>query len=169
MKKKITHYLILLFGISTLIIGCKKEPGPAGADGSSNVTSTIFNINTWYTTTSPYNHHYVDLSVSELTSSNINSSAVMAYINTGDNVWTAIPYTEYDFPSDYHMGFKTGVGNVELTWFYDGSGFGSDPNALYGFTVQAKVVVIPPAAMQANSDLDLKNYEAVKKRFNLRD
>jgi hypothetical protein len=67
------------------------------------------------------------------------------------------------------MGFNTTVGQVEVTWFYDSSlSSGSDPNAYYGTTVRCKVV-IPPTMKLANPDLDLKDYEAVKKRFKLKD
>lgn len=163
-------YLTILFGITILVLnGCKKKetPGPAGKDGNANVTSTIFSAASW-SWNSP--HYYVNLSVPELTSSNINSAAIMVYFSTTGSGWIAVPYTQYDSPYDYFMGFNTSVGNVQVTWFYDSSASsGSNPNTYYATTVKYKVVIIPPALVKANPNLNLDDYSAVKKRFNLKD
>ena len=161
---------ILLFGIAILMFnGCKKEetPGPAGKDGSSNVSSTVFSASSWAFASPNY---YVNLSVPELTSSNLNTAGVMVYFTKTGTNWIAVPYTQYGSPYDYFMGFNTSAGQVQVTWFYDFSGSsGSDPNAYYSTTVKYKVVVIPPAAMKANPGLNLKDYSAVKTKFNLPD
>lgn len=167
--KKTLRITSLLFITTTLLFfaGCKKSStGPAGKDGSANVTATTYSAGSWAWSSPNY---YVNLSVPELTSANINSAAVMVYFKTANN-WIAVPYTQYNSPADYYMNFNTSVGNVQVTWFYDSSlSSGSDPNAYYSTTVQYKVVVIPPTVAKANPGLNLKDYAAVKTRFNLPD
>ncbi len=164
MKKTLQIHAILLFAIATVMAnGCKKE-GPAGPAGNANVTAYTYSVSSW-----AYNspNYYTNLSVPELTSSNINSAAVMVYFKTTGN-WFALPYTQYYSPYNYVMNFSTGVGEVQITWFYDTSlSAGNDPNAFYGTAVQYKVVIIPPAARKANPNLDWSNYDAVKTQFNL--
>jgi hypothetical protein len=147
---------------------CKKEatPGPAGKDGVANISSTLFLATSW-AWSSPY--HYVNFNVPDLTSSNINSSAVMVYFNVGGS-WIAAPYAQYNSPYNYFMGFNTSVGKVQVTWFYDTSlSSGDNPNTFYGTTVNFKVVIIPPAVFRQHPNVDLKNYALVKETFNLKD
>ncbi len=159
----------LFFGVLIILFNsCKKNTaGPAGKDGSANVTSTVFNASSW-TYSSPY--YYINLNVPELTSSNINSAAVMVYFSKSNGSWIAIPYTQYNLPSNYFMGFSSTIGNVQVTWFYDSSlSSGSNPNIFYGVTINLKVVVIPPAMIKLYPNIDLKNYNEVKETFNLKD
>lgn len=167
MKNKLQITGILLLLISSLLVnGCKKE-GPPGPAGNANVTSRTFYVSSW-SWDSP--NYYADFNVPELTADNINSAAVLVYFRTTSGTWYAVPYTQYTSSSDYHMGFITVAGTVEVTWFYDNPlSSGSDPNAFYGTTVYYKVVVIPPAERKANPNLDLNNYEAVKAAFHLKD
>jgi hypothetical protein len=171
MKKTIQITVIAV--LMLLAEGCTKQGpvGPAGengANGNANVTSTTFIMNTWHWNAP---HYYSNLTIPELTASNASSAAVMVYFNTdGSNNWSALPYTHYHSPYNYYMGFNTGVGLVQVTWFYDSSlSSGNDPNTFYSATVRCKVIVIPPSVRLANPDLDLKNYETVKKRFKLKD
>lgn len=104
------------------------------------------------------------------TTDNLNSAAIMVYFTTGNNKWTAVPFTQYNSPSNYFMGFNTSVGNVQVTWIYDSSlSSGDSPNTYYGVTVQCKVVVIPKAAKDAHPNVDLNNYSEVKETFDLKD
>lgn len=165
---KITGINILLT-IMSLVQGCTKkgEVGPAGKDGSSNVSATVFQVSSW-TWSSP--NYYVNLNVPEITSANITSAAIMVYFTTDGNKWTAVPFTQYHSPSNYFMGFNTSINRVQVTWIYDSSlSQGDNPNVYYGVTVQCKVVVIPKAAKAAHPNVDLNNYNEVKKIFKLLD
>ncbi|TND10181.1 MAG: hypothetical protein FD123_429 [Bacteroidetes bacterium] len=167
MKNTLRISTILLFGITLLLIdGCKKE-GPQGPAGNANVVSHTFSASSWLWSSPNY---YVDFTVPELTSSNINEAAVMVYFSTVAGNWIAVPYTQYNSPYDYFMNFLTAVNTVEVRWFYDSSlSSGNDPNVYYGTTVQFKIVIIPPGIRKANPDLDLTNYQAVKLQFGLLD
>jgi hypothetical protein len=166
--KKIIHFNLILFlgAAMTLNNGCKKgKDGEPGKDGSANVFSHTYSIPAWSSTSSYY---YADLYFAELTSSNINTASVQVYFGTVSGEWTALPYTEYA-SVNYWMKFTTTVNNIEIQWWHNTVTLGSNPVTYYGATSQFKVVVIPPSALQANSDLDLRNYNEVKERFKLKD
>lgn len=161
-QNQIFQFLVIVL----LMAGCKKgETGPAGQDGkpgSANITSNTYSITSW-PYSSPY--YYTNLATAALTSTNVNSAAVMVYFSTG-SVWNALPYSQYNSPYNYYMGFNTSAGNVQVTWFYDTSlSTGDSPNTYYGTTIQIKVVVIPPAMIK--KDVNIRNYEEVKSAYHL--
>jgi hypothetical protein len=170
MRKAIYLSQILILGITILTIGsCKKgdtgPQGPAGAAGNANVVSTTYNISSW-----PYNspYYYCNLNVPAITSTNVNTSAIMVYFSTVNGVWNALPYTQYHSPYDYYMGFSVSTGSVQVTWVYDTSlNSGSDPNAYYSTTVQIKVVVIPPAMIRPG--IHYRSYDELKRIYNIRE
>jgi hypothetical protein len=163
MKKLQISLLLVLYVLLTGIYGCKKDP----IAGNANVVAYTGQATSW-SFDSP--NYYTTFSIPDITSANINSIGVMVYFSTVQDNWVAVPYTQYHSPYDYHMGFITGIGKVKITWFYDSSlSDGIDPNAYYGTTVKYKIVLIPLADRKANPDLDLTDYEAVKKRFHLAD
>jgi hypothetical protein len=170
MKKQLKSMGVLLLAISMVILsGCKKgEDGAPGKDGSANVTAYTYSISSWDYTSPAY---YKSLSIPELTSQNINTASVQVYLGTTSNTWRAIPFSQYNSgAADYLMGFETTIGSVKVTWIYDSSlSSGSDPNTYFGTTCQFKVVIIPPAMIAANPGVDLKNYEEVKRIFNVKD
>lgn len=170
MKKKIKIRHAIFCGFLLLLLSnCEKEgppgpQGPAGTSGSSPVTARTFSVTAWGFS-SPY--HYANLMVPEITAANLDAAAVLVYFSTGGN-WFALPYTQYDSPYNYYMGFNTGAGNVQVTWFYDSSlSSGSNPNTYYSTTVECKVVVIPPALKKAG--LNYSNYDEVRVTYNLND
>jgi hypothetical protein len=170
--KKTRLIQALILGIVMLTTNrCTKDgatgpQGPQGPTGNANVISATFTMSSWLYS-SPF--FYGNLSIPEITSANANSAAVMVYFNTGNATsWVALPYTQYNSPSDYYMGFNTSAGNIQITWVYDSSiSSGSDPNTFYGTTVNYKVVVIPPAMMKPN--VNHHNYAEVKVAYNLKD
>jgi hypothetical protein len=129
------------------------------------VSSHTFSVPTW---TNNGSRWYNEFPVPELTSDNINSASVQVYWGTTSANWVAIPYT-FVGTTDYFMGYLTQVGNIEVRWTYNGVGVGSDPNAVLGGIVQIKVVVIPPAMIKNNPNVNLNNYQEVKQIFNLKD
>lgn len=164
MKKVLPAILIIIVAVSTLSISsCKK--GKDGKPGNANVTAKTFSVPTWSSNSTRW---YISLSVPEITSDNISSAAVQVYFSIDNSSWTALPNTVVA-STNYFMGYITAVSTVQVNWDYNGIGIGSSPNSFYSATSLFKVVVIPPAAIAANPDLDLNNYNKVKLKFNLED
>jgi hypothetical protein len=176
MKRFFQIQNILFLGFITILINSCQKQGPAGPEGpkgtdgqngSNHVSSKTFTMTSW-SFTAPY--YYRNLGIPELTSNNIDSALVMVYFATIGSNWLALPYTQYNSPYDYFMGFVSYNGNVQVTWFYDSSlSSGSDPNAYYGTTIRCKVVVVPPAMKKKYGYVNMKNYDQVKQTFNLID
>jgi hypothetical protein len=171
MKTKSRNTIVALIVFSTTIFnGCKKgEDGAPGKDGSSNVTSYTYSISTWSYSSPAW---YKNLSFPEITSANINTVSVQAYIYTATNTWTALPNTFYNSGgANYLMGFETTVGVIRINWIYNSSlSAGDNPNTFFGTSAsQFKVVAIPPSIMIANPNLNLKDYNQVKQILNLKD
>jgi hypothetical protein len=171
MKIQLKNTIVILLAIS-ILNGCKKgEDGKDGADGqngAANLIAYTYSISSWLYSSPAW---YKNLSVPELTPDNINSASVQVYFYSATNTWKALPFTQYNSgAADYLMGFETTINIVKITWIYDSSlSSGSDPNAYFGTTCQFKVVLIPPAMIVSHPDVDLKNYEEVKKAFDLKD
>jgi hypothetical protein len=165
MKATLRFSMVIFFAASILMInGCKKgADGAPGKDGSANVKARTFPVSPWQSNSSRW---YTQLSVPEITSDNINSAGIQVYIGTASNTWLAIPYT-YMASTNYFWGFVTTVNSVEVRWEYNGIGIGSDPNTIYGATVQVKVVIIPPAMIKPN--VNHQNYAEVKSAYKLKD
>ncbi|MES2285436.1 MAG: hypothetical protein V4547_07085 [Bacteroidota bacterium] len=161
MKKVLQVILITVSAMG--ISSCKK--GDEAKPGNANVTAQTFSVPTWSSNSDKW---YALLPVPEITASNINSAAIQVYFSKDNNSWTALPNTVVA-STNYFMGYITSVGTVEITWVFNGAGTGNSPNAFFSATSLFKVVVIPPAAIVANPDLDLNNYNAVKAKFNIAD
>jgi hypothetical protein len=163
MRKSFIILTGLIAALSVFISsGCRDQ----AVDPATQVSSHTYSVSSWYWSAP---HHYVDLGVEELTSSNLNSAGVMVYYSVSSGTWISVPYTVYGTVHDYHMGFHYAAGTVRVTWLYDGPSSGSDPNSYYSATVKCKVVVIPSSARLAHPDVDWNNYEEVRQRFHLND
>ncbi|MES2141103.1 MAG: hypothetical protein V4511_15460 [Bacteroidota bacterium] len=162
MKKNLQIVSLIMVLTTMSVISCKKgnEAGP-----TVTVTSKTYSVPTWSSSSTRW---YTQLSVPELTSGNINTAAVQVYFGLDNTNWTALPNTVVS-STNYFMGYMTTVGTVQVNWDYNGIGIGSSPNTFYSATSLFKVVVIPPAAIVANPDLDLNNYNTVKAKFNIAD
>jgi hypothetical protein len=163
---KLISRLILSVLLILVFNGCNKgKDGAPGKDGSSNVTARTFSVTSWSSNSSRY---FAQLTVPELTSSNINSASVQVYYGTVANNWLAMPSTVVA-STNYFWSFLTTVNLIEVRWDYNGIGIGDDPNTYYGTTMNIKVVVVPPAQLKANPNVDWKDYQEVKERFDLKD
>lgn len=150
-------------------ISCQKgDTGSPGQNGTGNIASNTYTVNSWAYTSPNY---YANLNVPEITNNNINSCAVMVYYsNTSSDRWRAVPFTQYGSVNNYYMNFNSSVGNVQVTWFSNSSvSSGDNPNVYYGATSQFKVVVIAAALKAKNADINYQNYSEVKAKFGLKD
>jgi hypothetical protein len=169
MKKSLRVIATTFLTTSLIFIGaCKKgDTGSPGKDGNANVASHTFSTNSWLNNSSRY---YQDYTIPELTSDNINTASVEVYFSTTANNWVALPYTYVSSPNNYFMGFISTINKVEVTWDCNSTfSSGSDPNNVFGTTVQIKIVVIPPAQRKAHPNVNHHNYTEVKAAYNLKD
>ncbi len=159
--KKLT-VIIAIIGLA-IATSCVKE-GPTGATGNANVYANTYVINAWSVNS---NNFYTDIYVSALTSDVQNYGTVQVFFsyNSG-NDWNAMPFT-YSSNPYYVMTYSTEVHHVFVDWIYSGTGFGTDPNTVYGTSCMFKVVVIPPAAKRPN--VNMNNYAEVKAVYGLKD
>jgi hypothetical protein len=165
-----------IYILSLVFISCTKEgeqgaPGTNGIngqDGNANVQSATLVANStsnwaWNSTYQWRSAQWTSISI--LTSSAINSGAVMLY-QMDAGIATQLPITvkigsktESDFYS-----YTEGILAVSIQ-----NSNGSDPISQISIPTTYKLVVIPQSAIIANPIIDYNNYYEVKGAFNLKD
>ncbi len=163
-----TKLFLLMIAISAITFnGCKKDDDsayqPKGTYGNANVKSVTFSgslswdaTNYWRTGT------WTNISI--LTSSVVNTGSVMLYQSVGSGSWVALPITQ-----------ALGGNVVEDDWFQYSAGQisvvieNSDLSDPTPPALTYKLVCIDAAARHSNPNLDLTDYKAVAKAFNLKD
>ncbi|MEO6902679.1 MAG: hypothetical protein ABI315_05945 [Bacteroidia bacterium] len=161
MKKTAFSLLILLITSVTVLNSCKKgDPGPAGEDGNANVTSTdpiLIPAKSW---TLDSNVWLTNFPVPAITGDIASKGMVQVYIKYGSQ-WWALP--------DINNGNATSYGfTMGKVFLFNANDDGSVPLAPLALTF--RVVAISPSGGRAmNPDVDLKDYEAVKKYYHLKD
>jgi len=145
--------------------GAPGAQGPQGYQGNANVQSQTTIINSWsYDNTNVL--YYASLSEPGLNNLINNSGAVDVYFSIDNgNSWNAMPYT-YPGTVNYFMTDAYSVGTVEVDWIRN-SGTPTDPNTLFGVTVQIKVVLVAPSVIKAHPHLNWSNYNEVQSTFHL--
>lgn len=161
MKKTALSLLILLITSATIFNSCKKgDTGPAGEDGNANVMSTdpiVLPASSWKLDSTVW---LASFPVPAITADIASKGVVQVYIKYGSQ-WWALPDLNNGNATSY--GFT--AGNVLL---FNANEDGSVPFAPLALTF--RVVIIAPSGGRAlNSDVDLKDYEAVKKYYHLKD
>lgn len=167
MKRQILPILL----ICTLILfnGCtKKGPeGPSGKDGkdgNANIKSTTLTFSSWsWDTTNGYD--YCNFTWPEITSSIALTGTVYIYVYTTYG-WAALPRTLYPnatYSESQRYTYDTGtfriiVQDSDLT----------APSPALG-TWLIKVIAVESSGIQKHPGLNWKNYDEVKKTFNLKD
>lgn len=141
--------------------GCAKDgaTGPAGATGATgnaNVQNFSFATTTasWTLSSGTWFYNY------SLPSTTNMSGAVFMYLQSG-TVFTQLSFTQND--KEYYFAYDTNAPHVGV-YVTSASGASSIPNP---GALNFKVVVIPPASIKANPTVNWKNYDEVKKTFNL--
>ena len=171
---------ILMGFVLLLASGCDEGPvGPPGPPGNANVFSLNFQ----------FDYNGADLNgtvvsaqydVPDITPSVVDNGAVLVYYRFADT-WTALPYTlsveALDDPPrvDYTATFGYAYDDQFIEVFVEASS--DDPvvideignTELFGAPIQMKAVIIDGFAFGKNSEIDLRDYEAVKAYFNLKD
>ncbi|MCX6244870.1 MAG: hypothetical protein NTU98_09215 [Bacteroidetes bacterium] len=163
MKKAIFTWLafaamILLFN------SCSKDgaTGPAGTNGNTNVHSKTFVVNPsdWNVNSTNLTRFLTD---SAITQDIIDNGSVEMFVNYGDS-WRPLPFTNFWAPSPqtYQGSFYLNEFDI-FVWRNDGL------QPIVPGVLTFKVVTIAGSAKTANPNINWKNYEEVKKAFNLKD
>lgn len=167
MKKTIkTIGMAVVMSITAILFnGCAGKdgaPGAQGPQGNANVLSYTFSVSSW-TYTAP--NLWADLVDPDITSDVINNGAVLVYINNGGNL-TQLPYTYY--PTNTYsetMSAIHSVGNVQINL----TDSDLNPPGIPSSTLVFKVVTLPSRKPLSNPHINFKDYESVKKAFDLKD
>lgn len=168
--------------------GCKKETvqgpagatgatGPAGTNGNANViSSSTFALNNWVDLTNDGTNFECSnaISWSAISQDIKDKGIVMVYLQDNSNLeWIALPYSKsFSLGGGYgsvfySFGINVGLIKIYATGFADAGSLSSSDFNSYNFIVRA--VAIPSSNRIAHPEVDLNNYEEVKKVFNLKD
>lgn len=151
MKK--TNIILLFIAVMAITLGsCSKDgtDGIDGADGNANVFSQIISINgSDWTYDANAEMFYYDFNTNLLSAPIIDNGCAILYLESGNNVWMALPYLT--------MGFAATYNTLEIIT-------GGDPTTT---TYTFKLVVIEGNAISKN--INLNNYNEVKNFYNLKD
>ena len=161
----------LLIAGATTFSNCAKDgaAGPAGKDGLdgkdgedgySNVVSSSIISGNWTFLSPSWSQSFT---YAAITQDILDNGAVLVYVASGVNYYQ-LPYTFYptsSYSRTYNYVHYLGGLKVYVT--------DSDLNTPQPGTLEFKVVVIEASFLMKNPNVDLKNYEAVKKAFNLKD
>lgn len=158
--------IVFLIAGATTFSNCAKDGavGPAGEDGkdgNANVVSSSIISGNWTFVSPSWSQAFT---YAAITQDILDNGAVLVYVASGANYFQ-LPYTFYPSSSysrtynyvHYLGGLKVYVTDSDLT-----------TPATPG-TLEFKVVVIEASFLMKNPNVDLNDYQAVKKSFNLTD
>ncbi len=163
---KTTIKSIIVIALTAAIFsGCKKEPGPAGTNGTNgnaNVVSGTVTINSssWGYSAPSY---YGDITYSAITQSIIDKGAVLVYLSNGSGGYSQLPLTIYP-SSTYSETYQVvnALGSVRI-YITD-----SDLTAPAAPSTKTfKIVVIAAALIKQH--VNYKDYSEVKAAYDLKD
>lgn len=146
-----------------LLLACEKEglQGPAGPQGNANVQAATYMVSNWQYSDPTY---FVELSVPFITADIVASGAVLTYIETGANQFTQVPLTFYrDNSYSTTIEVSSSIGFIRLYW---GDSDLTQPIAPPSLNV--KVVAVASSLLRDHPNLDLSDYQTVKKAFTLK-
>jgi hypothetical protein len=167
-----------LLSLLLILTQCVGPRGPRGYDGhdgidgidgtdGTNAYSAIYDVNAneWQ---GDANGYRVFLDVPEINDDIYYNGAVLVYrlIEDTDKSFNLIPYTYVDNGFTIYMDYDAYVGGIELIYkeILDGVNDTFAPNSLMSF----KIVIFEGIPLATLKDMvDIKDYSAVVKRFNL--
>ena len=154
----------LLIAGATTFSNCEKgedgKDGIDGIDGNANVVSSSITSGSWSFVSPSWSQSFT---YSAITQDILDNGAVLVYVASGVNYYQ-LPYTFYpssSYSRTYNYVHYLGGLKVFVT--------DSDLNTPEPGTLKFKVVVIEASGLMKNPNVDLNNYQAVKKAFNLAD
>ena len=155
--------LLPVFALLLLTLGCEGPTGPKGKDGNANVHTRFYTATStdWDLSGSSYT---IQLTNTDITQSIVDNGAVLVYMKTANTSWELLPVTLYISSSSILIFSAVYDLNTVAIFATNNSGAALSPN----FTINFKFVTI--ASLGKNSaDVNWKDYNEVKQKFNLQD
>lgn len=167
--KRILSIVVLA---SIFFVSCEGDPGPQGPPGEDGLDGLGYTyeatVDLEYV--SDFNHYSQIIDIPETVDTpEPESDAVFVYrlevLDGGTDAWSLLPQNFFLEEGTIQYVYNHTVSDVEiiLDGNFDLSGLDS------GFTdgQTFRIVVIPSATFAENSSIDVSNYEAMKKTFNI--
>jgi len=148
---KTVKLLIAMVIIASLSACTGKDgaPGATGPAGVANITSNIYSITPGSWSNPSAGEYVVNISDADITSSN--TDGVEVFLGTGNGIWLGLPASSTLSNGD-NLEFDYQDGQIGLIYL-----FSSTPVV----TIDIKVVVIPPAAMNIHPNTNWHDYAQV--------
>lgn len=136
--------------------------GPEGPPGVANIVAYDISTTSSSWTYDSYNsQYYTDAEIPDITQAVIDAGTVQAfYSNSSYSSFVALPSTQ----SLLWIGYSYFLGIGEIDWGLTDGTVPANPGTKY-----FKFVVIPPAARQANPDVNWNDYNSIARRFKITD
>jgi hypothetical protein len=165
--KKIGTLMLGLLVVTTFLGACKKKEvegpaGPAGADGNANVKSVTVSTVAADWTGDGAAGYSITINTSIITADIAATGAVMCYMDISGTTY-ALPYSYLYNGYSRHMLYTYETGSVTVDR-RDDDGATTNPGSSLA---KIKIVAISSTGLMQNPNLDLSNYEEVKKAFDL--
>lgn len=165
--KKIGTIMLGLLVVTSMLGACKKKEvvgptGPAGPAGNANVNSLSFQTTAADWTGDGVAGFSINLTTPIVTSGIVSTGAVLCYMEVGGSTY-ALPYSYLYSGYTRHMLFTYSEGSVTVDR-RDDDGLTTNPGSSNAII---KVVAISSSGLIQHPDVDLEDYEAVKKAFDL--
>jgi hypothetical protein len=140
--------------------GCRGPEGPPGVNGVANiVTYDIATNSASWTYDAANDLYYADAQIPDITQDVVDAGTVQAFYSNADfSYFIALPTTQ----SLLWIGYSYFLGIGEIDWGLTDGTQGANPGVQY-----FKMVVIPPAARQANPDVNWNDYNDIAKHFKI--
>lgn len=168
---------------STLLLSCKGEEGKIGPSGTNGTNGTNGNANVTtydyssginrFLTKSNNNYYFGSFDVPRLTVKYFNYGFILIYYKTYFlNKMELLTAKDITFPN-WSNRISFSVGKVDIDCYFDGNNNtnSNDRPFLYASDVNLRVVMIEgnsnSNARKETPNIDFKDYEAVKKYYNI--
>ncbi len=165
---------LCLVGILPLLSSCDKlkgdigpegpqgAAGPKGDPGKAGDAAGAFQFSTDTLSTRADGSTAFGLTLTQDIASSIEKGVVLVYAKSG-NFWFPLPGIVPFGTEVSNYTFAYGVEKLELTFLL----FQRDATPKKRFFTNLRIVVVPAVNARLNADVDYKNYEAVRKAYNL--
>jgi hypothetical protein len=142
--------------------GPQGETGPKGDPGEVGDPAGAFQFSTDTLSTQADGSTGFGLTLTQDIASSIEKGVVLVYAKSG-NFWFPLPGIVPFGNEISNYTFAYGVENLELNFLL----FQMDATPKKRFFTNLRIVVVPAANARLNATIDYKNYEEVRKAFNL--